>query len=66
MKTLQDLRTEFEKMAKSKMFYLDRIANGEYHKMTTFMLWSGYWECAVNNKIITGQDAKIESLNICP
>ncbi len=63
VKTLQELRLEFEKMAQRCMFYLDRMDNGEYHKMTTFHLWAGYWECAVKNNIIGGDDALIENIN---
>ncbi len=62
-KTIQQLRDEFEEMTTNKHFYLDRMKNGEYQKITTFQLWAGYWECAVANKIIVGKDADIKSIN---
>ena len=54
-KTLDELRKEFEHMAKSSMFDIERNSSGEY-KGHTHTLWAGYWECAKANGIITGDD----------
>lgn len=41
-------------MAKSSMFDIERLPTGEYKcsGRNTFILWSGYWECAKRNGII--------------
>lgn len=59
MKTLQELRSEFEEMAVSCMFDITRTKTGAYtdRGRSTYMLWAGYWECAKINGIITGDDA---------
>lgn len=55
-KSLDDLRNDFEDMAARCMFGLSRRDNGEY-KGNTFILWAGYWECAVKNGVLRGDDA---------
>ncbi len=62
--SLTELRQQFEKMAKSSMFIIDRLPNGEYQNRgrSTFLLWAGYWECAVKNGIVVGDDRKIENM----
>lgn len=52
MKLLSELRKEFEVMARSKYFYLDRNNIGEYSNINTFLLWGGYWECAIANNLL--------------
>jgi len=54
MKTVNELRAEFERMAVSSFFDIDRLPNGEYKTTgrNTFMLWAGYWECAKANGVI--------------
>lgn len=46
--TVNELREDFEHMAKSSFFDIERLPNGEYKSSgrNTFMLWAGYWECA--------------------
>lgn len=59
-KTLTELRKEFEEMAINKMYDITPIhcKQGEpYRNPHTFQLWCGYFTCAVNNGIITGEDA---------
>ena len=65
MKTLIELREEFENMATDCMFDITRFSNGEYDDSgrNTFTLWAGYWQCAKINGIITGEDAKVENMN---
>jgi len=52
MKTIDELRVEFEEMAESKMFSIKRRTNGEYESMPTFLFWGGYCECAKAHGII--------------
>ena len=64
MKTLKQLRTDFEEMASPKHFDIERGKfTGEYKSGSTFCMWAGYWECAVKNKIITGNDADIKNIH---
>ncbi len=61
-KTLQTLRREFENMAIRCMFSIKRSPKtGEYFG-STFILWAGYWECAVANDIICEEDKDIERM----
>lgn len=54
MKSIPELRADFERMAKSSHFDIDRLDNGEYKATgrNTFILWAGYWECAKQNGVI--------------
>ncbi len=54
MKTVNELRDEFECMAKSCKFDIERLPSGEYKSAgrNTFIFWCGYWECAKINGII--------------
>lgn len=63
MKTLQELRSDFEKMAVYCMFDITRNKNGEYvdTPRSTYMLWAGYWECAKTNGIIEPHSDWIDS-----
>ena len=60
VKTLAELRKEFEYMAVRCMFGIERKDNGEYSGSggQTFILWAGYWECARKNGVIVGVDAE--------
>ena len=51
---IDELRAQFETMAKSCMFDITRQESGEYRSSgrNTFILWAGYWECAKINGII--------------
>lgn len=60
IKTLPQLRDEFEEMAARCMFDTTRSEKtGEYTLSggQTFCLWAGYWECARKNGVIVGDDA---------
>lgn len=62
MKTIGELRVDFERMARSSMFDIDRLPSGEY-KITgrnTFILWAGFWECAKINGIIDTESCALE------
>jgi hypothetical protein len=61
MKTLQELRTDFELMAQKNMFGIIRDNQTGEYLGTTFILWAGYWECAVKNNII--QDTDFRNMN---
>jgi len=52
--SLEELRKQFEGMAMSNMFDIERLPTGEYKSTgrNTFILWAGFWECAKNNGII--------------
>jgi len=62
IKTITELRQEFERMAMSCKFSIKRNGHGEYQG-STFCLWAGYWECAKNNGIIIGDDADYKNSN---
>lgn len=64
VKTLGELRVDFEEMAQRCFFDISRNSNGEYigSRGQTFILWAGYWECARKNGVIIGDDA--EHINI--
>lgn len=62
IKTIAELREEFERRAKSDKFGINRNEHGEY-KGSTFYLWAGYWECAKINGIISGEDADVMKMN---
>lgn len=62
-KTLYEIRTQFEKIAKEKMFDLRRAESGEYSSHRTFYLWGGYWSCAVENGVLAGKDADLCNMN---
>lgn len=64
MKTIDELRADFEKMAKSSMFNVQRYSSGEYESRgrNTFILWAGYWECAKKNGIIP-DDSDVLKMN---
>ena len=57
---LDELRAQFEEMAESSMFSINRNTAGEYTGLT-FYLWAGYWECAVKNGIIKGREAEFKA-----
>ena len=62
MKTIEKIRSDFERMAKSCFFDIDRLPNGEY-KITgrnTFILWAGYWECAKANGVIPSDSSALK------
>jgi len=63
MKTLAELRAEFENMAMSSKFIIDRNKHGEYPAKATYFLWAGYWECAVKNKILVGAEANFRNMH---
>jgi hypothetical protein len=65
VKTLADLRAEFEHMAVSSMFGIERSMSGEYigSRGQTFILWAGYWECAKSNGILIGEDANFFNMH---
>jgi len=65
--TLQELRVQFEDMAKSCMFDITRSQTGEYEYdgRNTFILWAGYWECAKINGIIPA-DSDALKMNALP
>lgn len=56
-KALEELRVDFENMAKQKLFILDINKNSnQYESWPTQLLWAGYWECAKINKIVEDDD----------
>lgn len=52
MKTLQELREQFEYEFKSRYFSLERKASGEYQNARTFQAWCAYKLCALLNGVI--------------
>jgi len=60
--TIQELRNEFEDFAIRCHFDIRRRDNGEYHGQT-FILWAGYWECAVRRGALVGVDATIQGMH---
>ena len=52
---VEELRINFEKMAKSSHFDIERLPGGEYKSTgrNTFILWAGYWECAKKFGVIS-------------
>jgi len=65
MKTVSQLRGDFERMAKSSFFDIERLQNGEYKTSgrNTFMLWAGYWECAKLNGVIPPESGVLDMNN---
>jgi len=65
MKTVNELRIDFENMAMSNMFDIKRLPNGEYKSTgrNTFILWAGYWECAKINRIIDPESDALKMNN---
>jgi len=63
-KTIDEIRVEFESMARSCMFDIERIGDGEYRNTgrNTFILWAGFWECAKINGIID-PDSSVLDMN---
>jgi hypothetical protein len=45
--SLHVLRKRFERAVVRKHFGIHRLKNGEYSNANTFLLWGGYWECAM-------------------
>ena len=62
IKSIDEVRNDFEDMAARCMFGLSRRDNGEYTG-TTFILWVGYWECAVKNGVLRGDDALSKNMH---
>lgn len=65
MKTLSQLRSDFEHMAKSSFFDIERLSCGEYktNGRNTFILWAGYWECAKSNGVIPPESSALDMNN---
>lgn len=65
MKTVDELRQEFERMATGCMFDIERLANGEYkhRERNTFILWAGFWECAKINGVIDPESDALKMNN---
>lgn len=61
-KTIDDLRTQFEYMAMSNFFDIERLDCGEYRSTgrNTFILWAGFWECAKINGIINPNSSVLD------
>lgn len=60
---LAELRCNFELMARSCKFDIELNSHGEYKSSgrNTYMLWSGYWQCAVDNGLLSGDAAHIDN-----
>lgn len=52
MKTLQELREQFEYEYLSRYFILERNSIGEYRNPLTFQAWGAYKLCALLNGVI--------------
>lgn len=64
MKTISELRQQFEYEYYKRLFYLERNSSGEYRNPLTFQAWGAYKLCALLNGVIDpgtdifGEDAR--------
>lgn len=60
--TVDELRIQFENMAKSNHFSIERKFHGEYESTgrNPFILWAGYWECARLHGIIRPESCALD------
>jgi len=64
MKTISELRQQFEYEYYKRLFYLERNSSGEYRNPLIFQAWGAYKLCALLNGVIDpgtdifGEDAR--------